>query len=181
MALHVGSLDYLFVGIVLISTAFALTKGLTREIISLVSLIGGFVLAAFYYARVAVLFADLTRTQAVAHLLGFLGIFLGVIGLGAVASFAVNRLLKAASLQWFDRLLGAVFGFLRGWAVASVIVLALVAFPARQEAVSRSILAPYLLAGARAAVVVVPQELKDRFRVEYRKVLEAWNTHRSST
>jgi membrane protein required for colicin V production len=175
------ALDYLFLGVILTSTGFALTKGLAREVISLVALVAGFVLASLYYPRVADLVADLARTEAVAYLIGFLVVFLGTIALGALVAFVVNRFVKMAALEWFDRLLGGLYGFLRGWAVASILVMALVAFPVRHEAVSRSYLAPYLLAGARAASVMVPRDLKDRFRAEYKKVLDAWSTHRSST
>ena len=42
------ALDFLFALIILVSTIFALTKGLVREIISLVVLIGGFALAALF-------------------------------------------------------------------------------------------------------------------------------------
>lgn len=181
MSLEVFTLlDGVFALIIAVSTGVALTKGLAREVISLVALIAGFVLAAFFYPRLSVWYVDLVRTDAVADLLSFLMIFIGTLAVGAGLAAAVNRFLKAVSLAWFDRLLGGLYGFLRGWAIASIIVLALVAFPVRQEAVSRSLLAPYLLAGARAAVVMVPRELKDRFREEYRKVLDAWNTHRSS-
>jgi membrane protein required for colicin V production len=105
--------------------------------------------------------------------------FLGCIVLGAIAAFLVNRFIKMASIEWVDRLLGGVFGFLRGWAIASIIVLALVAFPARENVVARSSLAPYLLAGARGAILLVPRELKDRFYIEYQKVLENLNQSRN--
>jgi membrane protein required for colicin V production len=172
-------LDYAFVVIIVFSTVFALTKGIARELISLVALVGGFIFAAYYYHTVARVFADYTRTETVANLLGFLVIFLSIILVGAIAAYIANRFVKMASLEWFDRVLGGVFGFLRGWAVTSIIVLALIAFPVRDNLVAQSQLAPYLLAGARAAVLVVPQELKDRFHEEYRKVLEAWNRNRS--
>jgi hypothetical protein len=45
---------------------------------------------------------------------------------------------------------------------------------------ARSLFAPYLLAGARAAVLLVPQELKDKFYAEYQRVLQNWNQNRSS-
>jgi membrane protein required for colicin V production len=173
-------LDYTFALIIIVSTGFALTKGLAREAISLAALLGGFVLACLYYPVVASWFSDVTRTQAIADLIGFLIIFVGCLLVGAIAAFVVNRFIKIASLQWIDRLLGGLFGFLRGWAVASILVLALVAFPVRESsAVSRSYLAPYLLAGARAAVLVVPREMKDRFHQEYKKVLDAWNQNRN--
>jgi len=173
-------LDFIFLLIVLVSTGVALTKGLMREIISLVALLGGLILAVFFYPAAGNWFADFTRTRAIADLLGFLFIFIGILLLGAVAAFLVNRFIKMAALKWVDRLLGACFGFVRGWAIASILALALIAFPVREGLLARSGLAPYLLAGARAAVLVAPQSLKDKFEEQYRKVLDSWNQNRSA-
>jgi membrane protein required for colicin V production len=168
-------LDIVFAAVILISTGVAITKGLAREVISLLALVGGFVLAVLYYPVPAGALAEFSRTESIASLLGFVFIFLGCILLGAILSFFVNRFLKAASLQWFDRVLGGIFGLLRGWLIASILVIALIAFPIREHVMARSVLAPYLLAGARAAVLLVPQSLKDKFNEQYRKVLETWN------
>jgi membrane protein required for colicin V production len=173
-------LDYAFALIIIISIAVSMTKGLAREIVSFIALIGGFVLAALYYPVVAARFMDYSKTEAIANFIGFLIIFLGCILFGAIISFLINRFIKMASLEWVDRLLGAVYGLLRGWAISSIIVLALIAFPVRQNLVARSILAPYLLAGARAAVFLVPQQLKNKFNEEYKKVLQSWNQNRNS-
>jgi membrane protein required for colicin V production len=173
-------LDLIFVAIILVSTIFALRKGLAREVISLVALFGGFLLAALYYPLVARWFLNVAKTEAVADLIGFVTIFVACLLIGAVAAFIVNRLIKMASLEWIDRLMGAIFGFLRGWAVASILALALIAFPVRQDTLARSMFAPYLLAGARAAVLLVPRELRLKFNEEYHKILETWNHNRSS-
>jgi len=174
-------IDALFVIILLVSIVLALRKGLARELISLVALFGGFFLASFHYPAVAGWFAGFTRTRAIADLIGFLAIFLACLLLGAVASYLVNRFIKMASLQWADRVLGAVFGLLRGWAISSVIALAVIAFPVHPEGMARSVLAPFLLAGARAAVLMVPQELKLKFDAEYRKIVQSWNQNRSGS
>jgi len=173
-------IDIVFALVILVSTFFALRKGLAREVISLVALVGGFILAAFYYPAVAGWLASLTKTRAVAELAGFLAIFVSCLVLGAVAAFLVNRIVKMASLEWVDRLLGGGFGLLRGLAVTSIVAFALIAFPVRPDVMARSVFAPYLLAGARAAVLLVPQELKDKFYVEYQKVLQNWNQNGSS-
>jgi membrane protein required for colicin V production len=173
-------IDIIFAVVILVSIIFALMKGLAREIISLVALFGGFVLAAFYYSVVASWLTHLTKTQALADLIGFLAIFISCLLIGAVAAYLANRFIKMASLEWIDRLMGGVFGLLRGWAVASIIALALIAFPVRPDVMARSVFAPYLLAGARAAVLLVPQELKDKFYVEYQRVLQNWSQNRSS-
>jgi membrane protein required for colicin V production len=173
-------LDFLFAVIILVSTVFALMKGLVREVISLVALIGGFTLAVLYYRVPAGWLAEFSRTESVADLLGFLIIFIGFILLGAIAAFLVNRFVKAASLKWIDRLLGAIFGLLRGWVISSILVVALIAFPVRENLMARSFLAPFLLAGARTAVLMVPQGLKEKFTEQYKKVLQNWNKSRSA-
>jgi membrane protein required for colicin V production len=173
-------LDCLFVAIVLISIVFALMKGLAREIISLVALIGGFILAVIYYPNLGSRLAEFSRTDSIASFMGFLIIFAACLLLGAIVSFVVNRFLKATSLQWVDRVLGGIFGLLRGWAISSIIVVALVAFPIRENLMARSFFAPYLLAGARTAILLVPQSLKDRFNAQYKKVLQGWTQNRSA-
>lgn len=172
-------LDYIFGIIVLVSVIFAMTKGLVREIISIVALVGGFILAAFYYQVPGAWLAKYLRTEPMGHLAGFLVIFLGCLMAGALLAFFINKFVKMASLEWVDRLLGAVFGFLRGWVVCSIIVIGLVAFPVKEDLIARSILAPYVLAGARGAILMVPKELKTKFNEEYQKVLRTLNEKKS--
>ncbi len=172
---HWTLLDYAFVIITLVSTIFAVTKGLIREIVSIVALIGGFLLAAWYYRIPGAWFGSFMRSESLAHLLGFLVIFLGCILVGAIVAFMINKFVKMTSLEWVDRLLGAVFGFLRGWLVCSIIVIGLVAFPVKEDLLARSVLAPYVLAGARGAVLLVPQDLKAKFNDQYQKVIQLLN------
>jgi membrane protein required for colicin V production len=176
---HWTFLDFLIAIIVVASTIFAMTKGLVREIISFVVLIGGFLLAAFYYQVPGAWFGTFLRSEMLAHLVGFLVIFIGCQLLGALAAFLVNKFVKMAALEWVDRLLGAVFGFLRGWLVCSIIVLGLVAFPVKEDLLARSVLSPYVLAGARAAILLVPRDLKAKFNDEYQKVIQMLNEKKS--
>lgn len=176
---HWTLLDLTFAIIILVSTIAATTKGLVREIVSIVALLGGFMLAAIYYQVPGAWFASLMRSEALAQLLGFLIIFVGCLLIGALVSFFINKFVKMASLEWVDRLLGAVFGFLRGWLICSIIVIGLVAFPVKEDLLARSILAPYVLAGARAAVLMVPKELKTKFNDQYQKVIQLLNQKKS--
>jgi len=172
--------DILFTGIILISTISALFKGLVRETISLAAIVIGFMLAVFFYRLPAGKLLEFCRTESIANLLGFLIIFLGCILLGTITAFLVNRFVKAASLKWADRLMGAIFGFVRGWIVSSILVVALIAFPIRDNLMASSTLAPYLLAGARILVHMTPQGLKEKFNEQYQKVLKTWNESRNS-
>jgi membrane protein required for colicin V production len=105
--------------------------------------------------------------------LGFSLIFLGTILIGTIITLLIGRFMKFAKLQWADRLLGAAFGFIRGWVISAMILLALTAFEVQTERVRNSQLAPYFLPGSRAIAVITPYELKAKFLVGYR-ALERW-------
>jgi membrane protein required for colicin V production len=176
MMSQLSNFDILFIVIIVLSTVAALFKGLFREIVGFGVIILGFVLAALYYKATAGKFAGwFGMTETVAGLLGFLGIFLGCILAGAIITFIVNRFLKAVKLKWMDRLLGAVFGFLRGWVVSTVLVLALTAFPLQGNLTAHSVLVPYLLGSAGILVNLTPNDLKTKFDKHCKEILHTWN------
>lgn len=168
--------DIIFVVIIALSTASAFFKGMFREIVGLGVIILGFILAVIYYKIPAGKCSEwFDIPETVASLLGFMGIFLGCVLLGALITFIINRFLKAVKLKWMDRLLGAIFGFLRGWAVSTILVLALTAFPMQNNFAARSLLIPYLLGSAGILVQLTPGDLKEKFDKHYKEILHSWN------
>ena len=109
--------------------------------------------------------------------MGFASIFLGTLIVGALVIWGVQKLVKFAKVQWFDRLLGAAFGFIRGWILGSVVFLALTSFDLQSERVRGSQLAPYYLPGARIIALATPHDLKTRFMDGYRVVEKWWREH----
>jgi membrane protein required for colicin V production len=167
-------LDWVVVVIVVSSVISSILKGFAREAISLAAVILGLLLASWFYPQAASLVLAYVKTEEIASLVGFALIFLGIVLAGAVISFVVTRFLRVADLQWFDRLLGAVFGFARGWLVGSVIFLGLTAFPVQIDTIQRSTLGPYLLLSARVLVEVTPATLKQQFLDGYAEVRKLW-------
>jgi len=160
-------LDWILAAIVAVSVMAAIGKGFVAELISLASLITGLVVAAIGYPRAALWFEDVTKSHEVALGLGFLTLFLGTLLLGALISLLARKLIKTAGIQWFDRFLGAVFGLVRGLLVDCVVLMVLVAFAIKPEAVQRSALAPYVTTGARGIALVMPSSLKAQFRTGF--------------
>jgi membrane protein required for colicin V production len=78
----------------------------------------------------------------------------------------LGRLLRhtasAIGLGFVDRLLGAVFGLLRGALLGVVLLLALTAFLPTAPWIENSHLAPYFLRAAHAVSFVMPSDLKLR-------------------
>jgi membrane protein required for colicin V production len=157
-------LDGILAAVVLISLVTAILKGFIRELISLASVLAGLMIAALGYRRVGPWFEDMTSSQQVALGLGFLTLFLGTLLIGALASFFARRLIQKAGLQWFDRFLGGIFGLARGIAIDCALLMVLLAFSLKPEAVQSSLLAPFVVTGARVMVLAMPADLKAKFQ-----------------
>jgi membrane protein required for colicin V production len=149
-------------------------RGFVREIYIVIAVLVGSLLAGWLYRPVGNLFKDVVRTENLALFLGFSLIFLGIILVGAVITWLTTKFMKFAKLQWADRLLGAAFGFIRGWMIGAVILLGLTAFEVQTDRVKNSLLAPYFLPGSRAIAVMTPYELKAKFLVGYRAIERLW-------
>jgi membrane protein required for colicin V production len=166
-------LDWILAAIIVVSVVTAIRKGFVHELISLASVVVGLVVAAIGYPRAALWFEDLTKSHEIALGLGFLVLFLGTLLVGAIVGMLARKLIETAGIQWFDRFLGGVFGLLRGVLVDAVLLMALVAFAIKPQAVDRSALAPYVTAGTRVLAFVMPGNLKAQFRLGFQKFREA--------
>jgi len=167
-------LDIIFLVILVLSFVLALFKGLVKELISLVALVGGLLLAASTYDSAAALLVNWIHSAAWRDVLGFLLIFLGIQLAAGITVFVIDRILKFSHIKWFDRLMGGAFGILRGWLLCSVILLAMTAFSLELPVVRQSVLSPYLMITARLAAGLVPADLHREFERQYRVVYNQW-------
>ena len=170
-------LDAVVLLILLGSVVYSTLKGFVRELLGMLSLVAAFFVSVSFYRVASEPFKEVVKTENIALFLGFASIFLGTLIVGALVIWAVQKLVKFAKVQWFDRLLGAAFGFIRGWILGSVVFLALTSFDLQSERVRGSQLAPYYLPGARIIALATPLELKTRFMDGYRVVEKWWREH----
>jgi membrane protein required for colicin V production len=166
-------LDWLILAILVYSVVISWFKGFVREVLGLITVVLAVLFASWFYRRAGGMFKDVVRTENLALFFGFFLIFLVTLIAGFVGIWLVTRFMKFAKVQWADRLLGAAFGFIRGWLIGAAILLALTAFEVQTERLKNSELAPYFLPGSRVIAVLTPYEIKAKFLVGYR-ALERW-------
>ena len=170
-------LDAVVLLILLGSVVYSALKGFVRELLGMLSLVAAFFVSVSFYRVASDPFKEVVKTENIALFLGFASIFLGTLIVGALVIWAVQKLVKFAKVQWFDRLLGAAFGFIRGWILGSVVFLVLTSFDLQSERIRDSQLAPYYLPGARIIALATPNDLKTRFMDGYRVVEKWWREH----
>ncbi|HTV54170.1 MAG TPA: CvpA family protein [Terriglobia bacterium] len=167
-------LDWVMVIIMVASIIMAIGKGLVRELISLAAVVVGIIVASLEYGRAAYWFQDLTKSKEIAWAAGFLAIFALVLAAGGAASLAARFLIQQAGIEWFDRFLGGIFGLVRGLLIDSILLMVMMAFAVKPQAVEKSRLAPYVSTGARAMAYLMPGSLRNSFDQEFKKFRRAY-------
>ncbi|HKD07275.1 MAG TPA: CvpA family protein [Bryobacteraceae bacterium] len=112
-------------------------------------------------------------SEQMAKLMGFALVLVAVLMAGALLGWIVSRFVRTVGLSFFDRLLGAGFGLLKGVFIVITILTAVAAFGPRAqgnkppEPVLHSRIAPYIVEASRASVALAPMELKGAFHERY--------------
>ncbi|HVW09353.1 MAG TPA: CvpA family protein [Bryobacteraceae bacterium] len=170
-------LDYVLIAILAFSTLQSFRRGFSREIISLSATVIGFVLGMWFYGSAGLLVSRWISSPRIANLAGFLLVFVAVVLVGAIVGAIVRKFLSAVGLSFFDRLLGALFGLLRGALIAVALLTAWIAFAPRGDSKSapgamvHSQIAPYLMKASSLFVSIAPAELRNSFREVYDEAL----------
>jgi len=166
-------LDYLLIALLALSMVQSFRRGFTREVVGLAAAIAALVLGMWFYGTAGTLVRPWFGSDRAAKLIGFLLVVFAVLLTGAIAGAIVRRFVKAVGLSFFDRLLGACFGLIRGALVAIAFLTAYIAFGPRGEsktapaAVVHSQIAPCLMEASDMFVAAAPMELKRSFREAY--------------
>ncbi len=158
------------------STVKSLRRGFSREIIGLSASFMALLLGMWFYGTAGALLQPWVDSPRMAKLLGFVVVVVGVMMLGSLVSWIMGRFLRTVGLSFFDRLLGAVFGLIRGGLFAVALLTAFMAFgphtatETAPSAVVHSKIAPYVLEASEVAVAIAPMDLKQSFRKYYNRV-----------
>jgi membrane protein required for colicin V production len=176
-------LDLVLAVILLLSVVSGYRKGLIRIGIGLIATVAALVFACWFYGTAGTFLIRYVSSRSTANLLGFLVVFIGVIILGALVGRILAAIFKWVGLSWFDRLLGAAFGAVRGTIVSVALIMVIVAMSPQRppQAVVDSEIAPYLIEASDAVTAIAPKEFKNGFQQGYEKVKKTWSeTFRNS-
>ena len=117
------TLDWIFLGVVLLSTLIGAWRGLVYEVLSLLSWVAAFVLAQWLAADLGHHLPMGNATEPVRHAAAFVLVFIGSLFVLGLLTTLVKKFISAVGLRPVDRILGAAFGALR----ALVLLLAVTA------------------------------------------------------
>lgn len=113
--------DCIVIFIISASLLFGLWRGVVREILALVAWVLALVAAFRFGADVGAMLP--IATPLLRWLSGCILVFCGVLIVMALIRLAINQIIRALGLSASDRILGMVFGFLRGLIIVIALTL----------------------------------------------------------
>lgn len=114
--------DYAVLLILGISVLISLMRGAVKELLSVLGWILAFYVAQYYSSELSPLLPEDIPTETLKTLAAFIILFLSVLLISSLVALAISTLLQKVGLGWFNRLLGGVFGFMRGLVIVGVLV-----------------------------------------------------------
>jgi membrane protein required for colicin V production len=138
-------------------------RGLFQEVAVLVGVVGGVVVAAHTYLRLASLLHPWITDSQHARWVAFAVVFVAVYWLTRLAAHFIQRLLYHLYLDFIDRLLGGVFALAKGALLIGFALMLLgVVLPRDSHLLKGSVAAPKLIALSRQSLELLPPDFKQR-------------------
>ncbi len=122
---NLGIIDGVIIGILSLSVLTGLIRGFVKELVALCVWIAAIWLGIVYADSVGSYLKNYISDAAACHAAGFIIVLLLVVIAGSLFSALLGFILKNTGLSGTDRLLGMVFGFVRGVFIVSLIILAI--------------------------------------------------------
>ena len=138
------------------------TAGLPRELVTLVAMLLGVVIAGLFYDRLGDEFAVLFDSERAGGLLGFAAIFLAVFGAGQILTVLLKNAALTLTFGPLHHSGGFVAGLLKGLILVEVVlaVFARFHFETMVAAIDGSLLAPFFLDGFPFVLRLLPGEFR---------------------
>ena len=156
--------DYAVFAVLGFSLVIGVLRGLTRELISLAGWVAAFVLATLFSGEAARWMPE-SLGPLLAGLLAFLAVFVGVLLVTFFIGLILSMLLRAAGLGVADRMLGALFGLLRGVVIVLVAVMLAGLTPLPREASwKQAVLSGPIETAVLALKPFLPEGVAERLR-----------------
>jgi membrane protein required for colicin V production len=107
-------LDWIFAAVLLLSMVVGAWRGLVYEVLSLINWVAAFVLAQWLAQDAANYLPMRGSSDLLRYAAGFLLVFVVAVMVGGLIAVLIKKLTTAVGLRPVDRVLGTVFGLMRG-------------------------------------------------------------------
>lgn len=115
-----NGVDFVVIGILLLSLLLGLWRGLVHEVMALLGWPLAFLLSKYFAGNIAPLFPLKEESSRITA--AYVLVFIAVLIVWSILASLLSKLLKVMGSGWLDRVMGGLFGLMRGVLVVLVLV-----------------------------------------------------------
>lgn len=168
-------LDYVLAVILGYCLVRGIFRGLVKELSSIVGVLGGFYAAYNYYPQVAAPLARWISNPGYLNILSFSILFIVICLLVSIAGAIIKYLMNIVYFGWADRIGGAIFGTVKGFLIAAVLILMLTTFLSKNaDILSKSQMARKMIPVSNLLVQVASKDMKALFSEKMKELNLTW-------
>ncbi len=116
------AVDWAIIAVLGLSILLSLWRGFVREAVSLAGWIAAFVIANMFVGEMAAFLQQWIANVTGRYVAAYALLFAGMLMVAGIAGKLSAQVVKVTGLTLLDRLLGTVFGLVRGIIIALVVV-----------------------------------------------------------
>jgi membrane protein required for colicin V production len=156
-----AALDWIFCAVLLVSVLLGAWRGLVFEVLSLLSWLVALVAARCFAIDMALLLPMQGSSDGLRYAAGFVVVFVAVLLVGSLIAVVSKKLMTSVGLRPVDRVLGALFGSLRGGLLLLLATAVVHATPLKSTAAwQESVGAGLAMAVLKAVKPALPRDLE---------------------
>jgi membrane protein required for colicin V production len=173
----VSLLDLIVLLFIAASVIGGFMAGFARGGIGFLAAVFGVLCGFWFYGIPAAAVHKYVHSWTASNLIGFFIVFFGLIFVGALIGKLLSKLFKWTGLSWLDRLMGAMFGLVRGALVAVAFIAVLLAFTPKPTPnwMVNSMVLPYAIDASNTLAALAPNTIKEAFRESVREIRKIWD------
>lgn len=155
--------DIFTIAIIAAGFLYGFLKGIISEIFALAGLVIGFIIAIKFSFIIQPYILPLVKKETVALIISFILLFL--VSAVIIIAFGIffKKTIRFIRLSWLDRVIGGVFGLVKGVIIAGLISLLIFAFfPGGKAFIKKSTLGRYTITVVRIAIYLLPEKVQKK-------------------
>lgn len=176
-------LDIIIIIVVALTTFRGIFRGLIQEAATILSIIASFFLASLYYKGLALWVSRFFPGHDILmEIFSFLSIFFLSTVLFHFLAQMMRGAIRMILLGWLDRILGGLFGFIKGVVILFCLVTVLMLFyPKSSPVVKDSRFFPTILTVTDKLSFLIPEKIKEDFIRKKRELQDFWRGKKPAT
>jgi membrane protein required for colicin V production len=162
--------DYAVLCVLLLSVLLSIFRGAVRELLSLAGWVVAFIAARSLSVDLVPMIPPSIEDESLRMSVAFVAIFLAVLVAMGLIAMLLSALIKTVGLGFIDRMLGSVFGLVRGLLIVLMVVLLAGMTTLPQEPLwQKALLSKTLEKAVGLTLPWIPQELSKRINYEKKR------------